>query len=78
MQLMTKFSLVQVSLELADKILELWVKVEDVDGKAVLKVDRDGAGITGGTAHDWADLLIIEGKTALELQDLIQNQIIIG
>ncbi len=55
-----------------------YIKVEDVDGKAVLKVDRDGAGITGGTAHDWADLLIIEGKTALELQDLIQNQIIIG
>ncbi|TCB15571.1 BapA/Bap/LapF family prefix-like domain-containing protein [Acinetobacter sp. ANC 5045] len=55
-----------------------YIKVEDVDGKAVLRVDRDGAAENGGTTHDWADLLIIEGKTASELQDLINNQIIIG
>ncbi|SSO60570.1 cell-surface adhesin [Acinetobacter baumannii] len=57
-----------------------YIKVEDDgNGNAVLKIDRDGAAdATGGTTHDWADLLIIEGKTALELQDLINNQIIIG
>ena len=56
-----------------------YIKVEDDgNGNAVLKVDRDGAAANGGTTHDWADLLIIEGKTASELQDLIQNQIIIG
>ena len=39
----------------------------------------DGAtDANSGTTHDWADLLIIEGKTASELQDLINNQIIIG
>ena len=65
---------------LADKSnISEYIKVEDVNGKAVLKVDRDGAAdATGGTTHDWADLLIIEGKTASELQDLINNQIIIG
>jgi len=65
---------------LADKSnISEYIKVEDVNGKAVLKVDRDGAAdSTGGTTHDWADLLIIEGKTASELQDLINNQIIIG
>ncbi|MEG1399837.1 MAG: VWA domain-containing protein, partial [Acinetobacter sp.] len=65
---------------LADKSnISEYIKVEDVNGKAVLKLDRDGdAGNNGGTTHDWADLLIIEGKTALELQDLINNQIIIG
>ena len=57
-----------------------YIKVEDDgNGDAVLKIDRDGvANRTSGTTHDWADLLIIEGKTALELQDLINNQIIIG
>ncbi|MFW2067965.1 type I secretion protein, partial [Acinetobacter johnsonii] len=56
-----------------------YIKVEDDgNGNAVLKIDRDGAAATGGITHDWADLLIIEGKTALELQDLINNQIIIG
>ena len=55
-----------------------YIKVEDVDGKAVLRVDRDGAAENGGITHDWADLLIIEGKTASELQDLINNQIIIS
>ena len=65
---------------LADKSnISEYIKVEDVNGKAVLKVDRDGAAdASGGTTHDWADLLIIEGKTASELQDLINNQIIIG
>ncbi|MCO8049038.1 type I secretion C-terminal target domain-containing protein, partial [Acinetobacter towneri] len=64
---------------LADKSnISEYIKVEDVNGKAVLKVDRDGAAATGGIPHDWADLLIIEGKTASELQDLINNQIIIG
>ncbi|KUG39363.1 type I secretion C-terminal target domain-containing protein, partial [Acinetobacter johnsonii] len=65
---------------LADKSnISEYIKVEDVNGKAVLKVDRDGAAdATGGTTHDWADLLIIEGKTASELQDFINNQIIIG
>ncbi|MGQ8976175.1 type I secretion C-terminal target domain-containing protein, partial [Acinetobacter schindleri] len=65
---------------LADKSnISEYIKVEDVNGKAVLKIDRDGAAdATGGTTHDWADLLIIEGKTASELQDLINNQIIIG
>ena len=65
---------------LADKSnISEYIKVEDVNGKAILKVDRDGAAdATGGTTHDWADLLIIEGKTASELQDLINNQIIIG
>lgn len=64
---------------LADKSnISEYIKVEDVNGKAVLKVDRDGAAATGGTTHDWADLLIIEGKTASELQELINNQIIIG
>ena len=47
--------------------------------QAVISIDRDGAANgTSGTTHDWADLLIIEGKTASELQDLINNQIIIG
>ena len=56
-----------------------YIKVEDDgNGNAVLKIDRDGAAATGGITHDWADLLIIEGKTASELQDLINNQIIIG
>ena len=56
-----------------------YIKVEDVDGKAVLKIDRDGAANgTSGTTHDWADLLIIEGKTAAELQNLIDDQIYIG
>ncbi|MGE8685021.1 MAG: type I secretion protein [Acinetobacter sp.] len=55
-----------------------YIKVEDVDGKAVLRVDRDGAAENGGTTHDWADLLIIEGRTASELQDLINEQIYIG
>ncbi|MFX5415143.1 BapA prefix-like domain-containing protein [Acinetobacter baumannii] len=41
-------------------------------------VTAGAADATGGTTHDWADLLIIEGKTASELQDLINNQIIIG
>ncbi|MFW1801021.1 BapA prefix-like domain-containing protein [Acinetobacter nematophilus] len=64
---------------LADKSnISEYIKVEDVNGKAVLKVDRDGDAGNGGTTHDWADLLIIEGKTASELQDLINNQIIIG
>ena len=64
---------------LADKSnISEYLKVEDVNGKAVLKVDRDGTAATGGTTHDWADLLVIEAKTSLELQDFVNNQIIIG
>lgn len=52
-----------------------YIKVEDdAQGNAVLKVDRDGT----GTSQQWADLLIIEGKSQTELQDLIHQQIIIG
>ncbi|WP_180109921.1 cadherin-like domain-containing protein, partial [Acinetobacter sp. YH12138] len=54
-----------------------YIKVEDVNGTATVKVDRDGA---AGT-HDWANLLVLEGHKAADvnLQTLLDNQqIIIG
>ncbi|MDM1283416.1 cadherin-like domain-containing protein, partial [Acinetobacter towneri] len=54
-----------------------YIKVEDVNGTATVKVDRDGA---VGT-HDWANLLVLEGHKAADvnLQTLLDNQqIIIG
>ncbi|MCO8103879.1 type I secretion C-terminal target domain-containing protein [Acinetobacter indicus] len=54
-----------------------YIKVEDVNGTATVKVDRDGA----AGAHDWANLLVLEGHKAADvnLQTLLDNhQIIIG
>ena len=53
-----------------------YIKVEnDGNGNAVLKVDRDG--LTGGS--NYQDLLVLENKLGLTLQQLLDNnQIIIG
>ncbi|WP_445346082.1 BapA/Bap/LapF family prefix-like domain-containing protein [Acinetobacter bohemicus] len=62
---------------LADKsnIGDYITVADDVNGNAVIKVDRDGVGVNYTTS----DLLIIENKAGLDLQDLLNNQqIIIG
>ena len=53
-----------------------FIKIEDDGrGNAVLKVDRDGS---LNTQHEWADILIIEGKSKIDLMDMINQQIVIG
>lgn len=53
-----------------------FIKIEDDGrGNAVLKVDRDGS---LNTQHEWADILIIEGKSKIDLMDMINQQILIG
>ncbi|MNZ49216.1 Leukotoxin [compost metagenome] len=60
------------------KVGEFITVEDDGKGNTVIKVDRDGANVTTGGTHDFADLLVIE-KTNLSLQDLLNNnQIIIG
>ncbi|QNX89406.1 VWA domain-containing protein [Acinetobacter seifertii] len=62
---------------LADKsnLSDYITVVDDGNGNAIVQVDRDGS---NGT-HTMSDLLIIENKAGLSLQDLLNNnQIIIG
>ncbi|MCU4413319.1 type I secretion C-terminal target domain-containing protein [Acinetobacter sp. WU_MDCI_Axc73] len=53
-----------------------YISVEDdANGNAVIKVDRDG---TAGN-FTMSDLIIVENKAGLDLQELLtHNQIIIG